>query len=93
MDIQHDPPVAIVVMDPDQRPSGQDTDPQLLFQLPRQSPRGCLPRLELTAWKFPKPALMHPLGTPGDQHPPLSILDGTGDDMDVGHGSRAFLSV
>jgi hypothetical protein len=36
---------------------------------------------------------MHPLGTPGDQHPPLSILDGTGDDMDVGHGSRAFLSV
>ena len=86
MDIEQHPPIAIVVVDPDQGSAGQDANAKLFRQLPLQPGQGRLPRFQLAAGKFPPSPLMHPFRPSSDEHPPPAIREGTGDDMNDLHG-------
>ena len=85
IEVEQNPPLAVVVLNLNQRTRGAGANAKLLLELTREGVDGRFARLQLAAGEFPPPALMDLLRPPRDQHPTLGVDQGTGDDMQHTH--------
>lgn len=82
MHVEDDMTIAVVVADADQWTATPHLDAELLGELARESMHRGLTRLQLTARKLPETALMHMVGTLGDQDAGGAVPDRADHDMD-----------
>jgi hypothetical protein len=89
--VQEDATIAVVVVYPDQRPTGLNLDPKLLLKLSEEALLRLLTRFELAPGELPKAPLMDMVGTACHEDLAIGISDGAGHDMDgcPPHGNPA----